>query len=53
MKTYRVTVDTLHEQYVYEVMAENELYAEIQGTNMARDDGWTGSLADIRVEDLT
>lgn len=54
MDSYRVTIDTLHECYVYEVDAENDFYAEIVATNLARDAGWNGGgLPKITVENLS
>ena len=49
---YRVTLDTMAEQYVYHVDAWNEDDALSAAIERARNDGMTGAVTDSRVEAL-
>jgi hypothetical protein len=39
MHTYRVTIDTMNEQYVYEVEADDDIGAQQQALSLALGDG--------------
>lgn len=54
MKEYRVTISTLHEEYVYTVEADNKYCAIAMASESAREDGWNGGgLPHVRAEKLS
>lgn len=53
MHTYRVTIDTIREQYVYEVEADNSDAAVTEAEMLAHGVGWDGAgLPTVQVEQL-